>query len=87
MRSVDASYRPASRPTSKLPGAGPPSASYNHPQNGGIRKDLSPDTSLEVNVTDTWTDVSWVEKVLELKRYLVVVYGGNPYDIHGFEFD
>jgi hypothetical protein len=27
-----------------------------------------------VNGTETWTDVSWVEKVLEFKRYLVVVY-------------
>jgi hypothetical protein len=44
-------------------------------------------TSLEVNGTETWTDVSWVEKVLELKRYLVVVYGGSPYDIHRFEID
>ena len=35
-------------------------------------------TSSEVNGTETWTDVSWVEKVPELKRYLVVVYGGNP---------
>jgi hypothetical protein len=31
-------------------------------------------TSLQVNGTETWTDVSWVEKVLEFKRYLVVVY-------------
>jgi hypothetical protein len=48
---------------------------------------LAQTTSLEVNGTETWTDVSWVEKVLELKRYLVVVYGGNPYDIHRFEID
>ena len=34
VRSVDASYRPAS-PTSKLPGAPAPAASYSPPQSGG----------------------------------------------------